>query len=105
MVFFICAMGTLFPRNTSAQKNAKLFTKLNPEHTKIYFNNELKDTKEANIMLYSNFYGGGGVGIGDINNDGLQDIYFAGNLVGDKLYLNKGNMVPEDNFRRKSNMS
>ncbi|MCK5278303.1 MAG: VCBS repeat-containing protein, partial [Cyclobacteriaceae bacterium] len=82
--------------NASGQTEQKLFTKLNPTHTNIYFNNELKDTKEANIMLYSNYYGGGGVGIGDINNDGLQDICFAGNLVGDKLYLNKGNMVFED---------
>jgi len=78
------------------QTNQTLFTKLNSSHTNIHFNNKLKDTKEASIMQYSNYYGGGGVGIGDINNDGLQDIYFTGNLVGDKLYLNKGNMVFED---------
>ncbi|MCK5104135.1 MAG: VCBS repeat-containing protein, partial [Cyclobacteriaceae bacterium] len=96
MVFNIWILGVFFLENASGQTNQKLFTKLNPEHTNVYFNNELKDTKEANIMLYSNYYGGGGVGIGDINNDGLQDICFAGNLVGDKLYLNKGNMVFED---------
>ena len=50
----------------------------------------IKDDKEKNILLYANFYGGGGVGIGDFNNDGLQDIYFAGNLVDDKIYLNQG---------------
>ena len=74
----------------------KLFSLLSPRHTKIHFNNELADKEEHSILLYSNYYGGGGVGIGDINNDGLQDIFFTGNLVGDRLYLNKGNMVFED---------
>ena len=67
----------------------KLFTSLSPEKTNVYFNNTIQDTKEDNIFIYSNFYGGAGVGLGDINNDGLLDIYFAGNQVGDKLYLNK----------------
>jgi hypothetical protein len=80
----------------SQEKDGKLFTLLEPQHTGIYFNNEIVDTREHSILLYSNYYGGGGVGIGDINNDGLQDIFFAGNLVGDKLYLNKGNLVFED---------
>jgi hypothetical protein len=95
---------TLFSRNNLPSGNAqpladnkeKLFSLLSPKHTKINFNNELEDTKEHNILLYSNYYGGGGVGVGDINNDGLQDIFFAGNLVRDRLYLNKGNMVFED---------
>jgi enediyne biosynthesis protein E4 len=74
----------------------KLFTKLGPEETGIRFNNVLEDVEEHSILIYSNYYGGGGVGIGDINNDGLQDIFFAGNLVPDRLYLNKGNLVFED---------
>ncbi len=94
----ICVLliAVLFSENTSAQTNQKLFTRLNPKQTNVNFNNRLNDTREANVMIYSNYYGGAGVGIGDINNDGLQDIYFAGNLVSDKLYLNKGNMVFED---------
>lgn len=88
--FFCC--NQLF-----AQKEpGTLFSLLSPKKTHILFNNELKDTREHNILLYSNYYGGAGVGIGDINNDGLQDIFFAGNLVADKLYLNKGNLEFED---------
>lgn len=78
----------------------KLFTLLSSKETGIKFNNKLKDTKEHNIMIYSNFYGGAGVGVGDINNDGLPDLYFAGNQVADKLYLNKGGMVFEDITRK-----
>ncbi|HNR06244.1 MAG TPA: VCBS repeat-containing protein [Saprospiraceae bacterium] len=81
---------------SSAPPEKKLFTLLSPDHTRIRFNNQIKDTKEANITIYSNFYGGAGVGIADINNDGLQDIFMAGNLVEDKLYLNKGNLQFED---------
>jgi len=80
----------------NAKSGQPLFTMLDPEHTNITFNNEIVDTRDHNIMIYSNYYGGAGVGVGDINNDGLPDLYFAGNLVGDKLYLNKGNMVFED---------
>lgn len=74
----------------------KRFTLLSPDQTRIKFNNQIKDSKDANITLYSNFYGGAGVGVVDVNNDGLQDLYFAGNLVPDKLYLNKGNFQFED---------
>ena len=68
------------------------FTLLPSDETGIYFSNNVTDNKDANILLYANFYGGAGVGIGDFNNDGLQDLYFAGNQVADKLYLNQGNL-------------
>ena len=70
---------------TDPVDNSTLFSLVSPSHSGIKFNNKLKDTKEDNIMIYSNFYGGAGVGIGDVNGDGLQDLYFAGNQVADKL--------------------
>ena len=73
-----------------------LFTLLPSSQTKVRFNNKLEDTKAHNIMIYSNYYGGAGVGVGDFNQDGLVDLFFAGNLVPDKLYFNKGNFVFED---------
>lgn len=74
----------------------KRFSLLKASHTGIRFNNSIKDTKEKNILRYANFYGGAGVGVGDFNNDGLQDLYFAGNMVPDRLYLNRGNLSFKD---------
>ncbi len=65
------------------------FKKISAAHSGIDFNNEIKETDSINILDFSNVYNGGGVGIADFNNDGLQDIYFTGNLVENKLYLNK----------------
>ncbi len=75
----------------------KLFTKLDTERTGIDFRNLLKeDNPQFNIVLYPYFYNGGGVAVGDINNDGLPDICFTGNMVKNRLYLNKGNFKFED---------
>ena len=65
-------------------------------NTGITFSNVLKETERLNPYTYKNFYNGGGVALGDINNDGLLDIYFSGNLVNNQLYLNKGNFQFED---------
>lgn len=73
-----------------------LFTLLDSEETGIDFFNEVKNQKNFNIFKYRNFYNGGGVAIGDINNDGLADIYLTGNMVANKLYLNKGDLEFED---------
>ncbi|MDH3650093.1 MAG: VCBS repeat-containing protein, partial [Saprospiraceae bacterium] len=78
------------------ENGVPLFTLLRSSETGVKFSNSLKDTREHNIMIYSNFYGGAGVAIGDLNNDGLQDLYFAGNQVADKLYFNKGNLQFQD---------
>ncbi|PIQ21647.1 MAG: RNA-binding protein [Cytophagales bacterium CG18_big_fil_WC_8_21_14_2_50_42_9] len=73
-----------------------LFTLLAPEKTHITFNNALTETPLANIMMYQYFYNGGGVAVGDVNQDGLEDIYFSGNMVPNRLYLNKGQMQFEE---------
>lgn len=73
-----------------------MFTLMNAKTTAIDFQNDLPYTEEFNTYTYRNFYNGGGVALGDINNDGLVDIYFSGNIVDSKLYLNKGNWKFED---------
>ena len=60
------------------------------------FLNELIYTEEFNPYTYRNFYNGAGIAIGDINNDGLVDVYFTGNIVDNKLFLNKGNWKFEE---------
>lgn len=72
------------------------FRLLDPDRTGIQFNNEIIENDSVNVLVFENVYNGGGVGIGDFNNDGLQDIYFTGNLVENKLYLNKGDLRFED---------
>jgi len=66
------------------------------DHTGISFTNTVKNTKDFNIFSYRNFYNGGGTAIGDINNDGLADVFFTANMGSNKLYLNKGNFSFDD---------
>jgi hypothetical protein len=72
------------------------FKLISADHSGIHFNNEIIENDSINPLDLINVYNGGGVGIGDFNGDGLQDIYFAGNMVSGKLYLNKGNFIFED---------
>ena len=78
------------------QKAAKptLFQKM--ENTGIAFANNIQNSKDFNIFTYRNYYNGGGVAIGDVNNDGLADVFFNSNMGENKLYLNKGNFQFED---------
>jgi hypothetical protein len=73
-------------------RSDKRFKLLNPSHTGIHFNNALRETNDNNILTYQDFYSGGGVSIGDINNDGLPDVCLTGNMVPAKLFLNIGNL-------------
>ena len=77
-------------------KGGSLFDNPLPDQTGIAFTNTIEETDDLNILDYLYFYNGGGVAIGDINNDGLSDIYFSGNQVKNRLYLNKGDMKFED---------
>ena len=69
---------------------------LTPAETGVNFNNVINDEGRINIFTWHFIYNGAGVAAGDINNDGLPDLYFTGNMVPDKLYLNKGNFQFED---------
>jgi hypothetical protein len=101
-ITIVLLLLTLFSCNTpkeSAQRqnNSKaLFTKLTSEETGITFANEITETRDFNVFRYRNFYNGGGVAIGDVNNDGLPDIFFTANQKKNKLFLNKGNFKFQD---------
>jgi hypothetical protein len=79
-----------------SHKPPPLFTKMEEGHTGLHFINLIKENEQANVLNYAYFYNGGGVAIGDINNDGLPDILFTGNMVPNRLFLNKGNFEFED---------
>ena len=78
----------------SLKKEKPLFELM--ENTGIQFVNQVDDGKKENSFLFRNFYNGGGVAIGDINNDGLADVFLTSNTAANKLYLNKGNFQFED---------
>src|SRR6478735_8763650 len=73
-----------------------LFKLLPPNQTGVKFSNDIIEEESLNVLSYEYFYNGGGVAVGDINNDGLPDLFFTGNMVKNRLYLNKGDMDFED---------
>src|ERR1700752_3955907 len=81
---------------TSCRQKHTLFQPVSSSHSGIRFNNKIVESDSLNPIDVTNIYNGGGVGIGDFNNDGLQDVYLAGNLVPSRLYINKGNLRFED---------
>ena len=80
----------------SCNRHKSLFETISSNHSGIDFRNDITETDSMNVLNVSNIYNGGGVGIGDFNQDGLPDIYFTGNLVSNKLYLNKGDFKFDD---------
>ena len=78
------------------ERHATLFEKIPSSRSGITFNNLITENDSTNPLKIVNVYNGGGVGIGDFNNDGLQDIFFTGNMVSCRLYLNKGDFKFED---------
>ncbi len=97
-VFLSCQTDKhkLPPTKFLTTSDIQLFDKLNPESSGIFFTNELIENERINILNYLYYYNGSGVAIGDINNDGLQDIYFGSTVGKNKLYLNKGDLKFED---------
>ena len=94
IILLSCSTGT--EKVEVEEDSGTLFTLLSVNETGIDFVNKVENQKDFNIFKYRNFYNGGGVAIGDINNDGLADIYLTGNMEPNRLYLNKGNMTFED---------
>ncbi|MEO7120874.1 MAG: VCBS repeat-containing protein, partial [Ginsengibacter sp.] len=80
----------------SCKNKHTLFQQISSSHSGIDFNNKIIENDSINPLDVVNIYNGGGIGIGDFNNDGLQDIYFGGNMVPGRLYLNKGHFKFED---------
>ena len=94
-IYSLLLLSLLVSCNETVNKEPQ-FELLTAKTTGINFNNDLVSTDVFNVYKYRNFYNGGGVAIGDINNDGLQDIYLTSNLNENKLYLNKGNFTFTD---------
>jgi len=100
LCLFLLALCVFFsackPSDTPTSSTGKLFSMMPAAETGIDFANNLTYKRDFNIYTYRNFYNGGGVSIGDLNNDGLPDIYFTANMQPNRLYLNKGNFKFED---------
>ncbi len=91
---FLAPVVVLF--SCGNKQPATLFSLLPEEKTGITFTNVVQEDAALNIMTYQYFYNGGGVAAGDINGDGLTDLYFTGNMVPNRLYLNEGNLKFKD---------
>src|SRR5882724_7447899 len=78
-------------RSTTNINTKTLFQTISPDSSGVHFANEITTSDSLDIFTFEYIYNGGGVGIGDFNNDGLQDVFFTGNMEPSKLYLNKGN--------------
>ncbi|WP_430900739.1 MULTISPECIES: VCBS repeat-containing protein [unclassified Paraflavitalea] len=93
--FYIVA-ASLTLLTISCNNSTTLFEQIPANKSGIQFENTITKTDSINVLDFENVYNGGGVGVGDFNNDGLLDLYFTGNLVSNKLYLNKGDFKFED---------
>lgn len=87
---------TLITFLTACQQEPTLFVQLPARQTGIDFVNQIEEDETYNVLSYMNIYTGAGVAAGDINNDGLTDLYFSGNMRSGSLYLNRGNLTFED---------
>ena len=94
LIFVIALLPCLLTVDTKAQQT--LFQLLPSKNTGIKFINEISETEHLNVLAYEYFYNGGGIAVGDLNNDGLDDIFFTANMGPNKLYLNQGNLKFKD---------
>ncbi|WP_419212041.1 VCBS repeat-containing protein [Maribacter sp. X9] len=98
IVFLLLLMSSCGRKEVENKKTTAetLFTLISNEENGIHFINTIEETAAFNILNYYDMYNGGGVAIADVNNDGLQDIYFTSNQQSNKLYLNEGNLKFKD---------
>ena len=80
----------------SCNEKKTLFEAVSSSHSGIHFVNRVEENDSVNVLEYMNIYTGAGVAAGDVNNDGLTDLYFSSNRNGGRLYLNKGDLKFED---------
>ena len=96
--YLIFSFVSIFLLSLTSESLAQttLFTLLQPRETNIKFKNEVRENEALNVLSYEYLYNGGGVAVGDINNDGLEDLFFTSNMGENKLYLNLGNLKFKD---------
>src|SRR5680860_1614542 len=92
-IYVLCSLISF---SCSKKESESFFELLDSNRTGIDFSNDLSYDEDFNVYTYRNFYNGGGVAIGDVNNDGLVDVYLSANQKKNRLYLNKGNFEFQD---------
>ena len=92
----ILLLGLLLLGVSCQPDHPQIFRQLSSSKTGIHFNNKIEENEQYNVVSFANIYTGAGVAAGDINNDGLTDLYFSGNMVSGRIYLNKGDLTFED---------
>src|SRR6187402_1375517 len=93
---FVLCLAVLSATVSCRKPKPAMFEQVSSSHSGIHFNNLITENDSINPLDNAYVYNGGGVGVGDFNNDGLPDLYFTGNMVANKLYLNKGDFKFDD---------
>ncbi len=96
LLFLLALSCIACKQERSGERDPSLFSLLGENQTGITFTNQVAYTESYNTYTYRNFYNGAGVGLGDFNRDGLMDIYFCGNILDNKLYINRGEFQFEE---------
>ena len=96
MRYFFYPLFLVFICSFLSCKKSTLFEQISSDHSGVKFNNLITESDSINPLTMLNIYNGSGVGIGDFNEDGLPDLYFAGNAVGNRMYINKGDFKFDD---------